>query len=144
MDYGRYRAKYFVEPLPQPRFAYAGIHGATLFFRDYQAAVAYYEQVLGPPAYVEGNSTRGWRLGNTWLTLLKGGTGLPINVEVPLVMQSPQAAEALQRAFMAAGGQGEAPTDQLMYEPVRCCPVRDPFGTQWLIFSPLSGRNGNS
>ncbi|MEZ4732838.1 MAG: hypothetical protein R3E79_37515 [Caldilineaceae bacterium] len=139
MNYESYRTSYFVDPAPQPRFAYAGIHGATLFFSDYRAAVAYYEQVLGPPAYVEGDGTRGWRLGNTWLTLLKGGNGLPTNVEIPLVLQSPQDAEALAGAFIVAGGQGEPPTDQLMYEPVRFCPVRDPFGTQWLIFSPLGG-----
>lgn len=141
MEYARYREKHFVDPTPQPRFAYAGIHGVTLFFTDYAAAVTYYEQVLGPPAYVEGNDTRGWRLGNTWLTLLKGGTGTPRNVEVPIVMQTPEAAEALQHAFIAAGGTGDAPSNQLMYEPIRYCPVQDPFGTQWLIFARLISSN---
>jgi hypothetical protein len=61
-------------------------------------------------------------------------------VEVMLVMQTAAEAERLQAAFIAAGGQGETPGDQLMYEPVRYCPVRDPFGTNILITSPLAGR----
>ena len=28
--------------------------------------------------------------------------------------------------------------DTLMYEPVRYCPVRDPFGTDLLVVSPKS------
>ena len=41
------------------------------------------------------------------------------------------------RAFIAAGGTGGEPSDELMYEPVRACPVRDPSGTHILIISPL-------
>ena len=50
-------------------------------------------------------------------------------------METPAEAERLQRAFIEAGGEGPAPTDQLMYEPIRSCPVRDPFGTELLIIS---------
>ncbi|MCB8953671.1 MAG: hypothetical protein H6650_16825 [Ardenticatenales bacterium] len=49
--------------------------------------------------------------------------------------------EPLQTAFFAAGGAGIAPSDQLMYEPIRACPVTDPFGTNILIISPLEPRN---
>jgi hypothetical protein len=136
VDYGAYRQSYFVEPAPEPRFDYAGLHGTTLFFGDYAAAVEFYTRVFGPPAYVEGGGTRGWRLGQTWLTLLKGA-GYPQNVEVSLVMHAPQAAEALQQAFITAGGHGPEPSDQLMYAPIRYCPVTDPFGTPWLITAPL-------
>jgi hypothetical protein len=107
---------------------------------NYAEAVAYYQQVLGPPAYLEGEGTRGWKIGDTWLTLLQGKTGDPQNVEVLIVMQTPAEAERLHAAFVAAGGVGDAPTDQLMYEPVRFCPVRDPFGTHILIICPLLGR----
>lgn len=137
MDYATYRQAYFVEPGPQEKFKFEGIHGVTLFFEDYQAAVQYYQAVLGPPAYVEGEATRGWRLGNTWLTLLQGEFGSPVNVEVQIVTQSPEEAERLQRAFIDAGGTGPAASNELMYAPIRYCPVKDPFGTNLLIYSSL-------
>jgi hypothetical protein len=137
MDYDSYREKFFTQPIPQPRFAYTGLHGLTLYFSDYPAAVAYYQRVLGPPAYVEGDDTHGWQIGQTWLTLLKGIAGNPTNLEIMIVMQTPIEAERLQAAFIDAGGWGDAPSDQLMYEPVRSCPVKDPFGTHILITSPL-------
>ena len=135
MNYAEYRQAYFVEPTPVARFAFTGIHGATLFFEAYADAVAFYTEVLGPPAYVEGDHTRGWQLGNTWLTLLKGTSGAPQNVEVPIVMPTVAEAERLQATFLAAGATGQAPSDQLMYAPVRSCPVTDPFGTDILIYS---------
>lgn len=137
MDYESYREKFFAKPTPEPRFKFRGLHGATLYFSDYEAAVAYYTRVLGPPAYVEGQGTRGWRLGNTWLTLLMGKSGNPQNMELNIVMQTSQEADRLQAAFIEAGGVGEPPSDQLMYEPVRFCPLQDPFGTDILIICPL-------
>lgn len=137
MDYESYRQKYFTKPTPDPRFRYVGLHGITLYFGDYEAALDYYTQVLGPPAYVEGKHTRGWQIGNTWLTLLRGKTGNPQNVEVSIIMESPQEAERLQAAFIEAGGHGKTPSDQLMYQPIRYCPVTDPFGTNILIYSLL-------
>lgn len=133
MDYESYRKKFFVHPRPEPRFEFVGLHGMTLYFSDYTAAVEYYRRALGPPAYVEGQGTRGWQIGGTWLTLLHGTTGNPQNVEVTFVMRTPREAERLQAALVEAGGEGEAPSDQLMYEPVRYCPVRDPFGTNIMI-----------
>jgi len=32
---------------------------------------------------------------------------------------------------------GLDPSDQLMYEPIRRCPVTDPVGTELMIFSRL-------
>ena len=86
---------------------------------------------------MEGDDTRGWQIGHTWLTLLKGTAGNPQNVEVMIVMETPEQAESLQAEFVEAGGAGEAPSDQLMYAPVRYCSVRDPFGTNILIICPL-------
>lgn len=139
MDYESYQEKFFVTPQPAPRYDFCGLHGVTLFFEDFAAAVDYYTEVLGPPAYMEGEGTRGWQIGVTWLTLLKGNTGNPQNVEFNIVMKKPQEAESLQADFIDAGGQGDPPSDQLMYEPVRFCPVQDPFGANILILSPLSG-----
>ena len=82
MDYETYRKKYFVDPQPEPRYAYAGIHGLALYFSDYAAAVSYYQRVLGPPGYVESEGTREWQLGDTSLTLLKGASGSPSNLEM--------------------------------------------------------------
>jgi catechol 2,3-dioxygenase-like lactoylglutathione lyase family enzyme len=137
MDYESYREKFFAKPTPEPRFNFRGLHGTTLYFSDYEAAVAYYTRVLGSPAYVEGQGARGWRLGNTWLTLLMGKSGNPRNMELNIVMQTSQEADRLQAAFIEAGGVGEPPSDQLMYEPVRFCPLQDPFGTDILIICPL-------
>lgn len=130
----------YIEPPPAPRFDFGGLYGFTLYFQDYEPAVAYYRQVLGPPAYVEGDSTKGWRLGETWLTLLRGQQQNPRNVEVMLVMDTPAEAERLQQAFIAAGGQGPEPLDVVMGEPVRACYLVDPWGTNLMIYSPLAGR----
>jgi hypothetical protein len=139
MDYEEYRKAYFTDPMPEPRYRFSGSFGVTLYFEEYDAAVEYYSQVLGQPAYVEGEGTRGWQVGSGWLTLLRGRSGGPRNVEVTFQMETPREAEMLQRAFIEAGGEGPVPSDQLMYEPIRSCPVSDPFGTELLIISRLGG-----
>ena len=92
---------------------------------------------MGPLYYIEGTGTRGWRIGAGWLTLFQGKSGAPQNIEVTFVMETPEQAEALQSAFIQAGGEGYPPSDELMYEPIRFCAVTDPFGTALLIISPL-------
>ncbi len=138
MDYPAYRRAYFVDPAPEERFAFSGPFGLTLFYAAFAEATAYYTRVLGSPGYVEGADTRGWPIGSGWLTLLASDHGTSTNVEVQLALATPQEAERLQAAFIAHGGTGPAPSDQLMYEPIRSCPVRDPFGVDWLIFSRLT------
>lgn len=137
MDYETYKQRYYRRPLPKQRFRFVGLHGVTLFFEAYEAAVEFYTAVFGPPAYAEGEFTKGWQIGNTWLTLLKGNSGAPRNVEVAIVVQSPIEAERLQKAFVDAGGSAVAPSDQLMYVPIRSCPVTDPFGTSLMIYAAL-------
>lgn len=138
MDFEEYIKSFFVDPQPDPRFDFVGLNGISLYFSDYKAAARYYEQVLGPSAYVEGEWTRGWRIGNSWLTLFPSKQGNPQNAEVTIVMKTPDEADRLQTAFIKAGGTGENPSDELMYEPIRMCPVQDPFGTNILIICPLS------
>jgi hypothetical protein len=138
MDFETYRKKYFADPPHEQRYNFRGDFGVTLFYQDYEAAIAYYEQVLGPPAYLEGEGTRGWQIGRGWLTLLKGKSGNPRNLEITFVMSSPEEAEALQRALIEAGGTGSAPSDTLMYEPIRTCAVTDPFGVDLLVISPIA------
>lgn len=138
MDFNTYRHAYFTDPPPEPRFDLEGVAGITLYFAKYTEAVEFYTRVLGPPAYVEGSGTRGWRIGETWLTLLAGRDGSPSNVEVPIIASTPAEAERLQRAFIDAGATGSHPSDQLMYEPIRSCPVIDPFGTNLLVHAKLN------
>lgn len=127
----------FLNPQPEPRFKYTGSFGITLYYQDFEAAVAFYTQVLGPVGYQEGDSTRGWNIGQGWLTLLRGNQGNPKNVETTFELDTVQQAEALQQAFIAAGAQGEEPSEQLMYMPVRIYPVTDPFGVDIMIFAKL-------
>jgi catechol 2,3-dioxygenase-like lactoylglutathione lyase family enzyme len=135
MDYEEYRRRFYADPQPEPRFAFASTGGAVIFIEDYQAAVDYYRGVLGPPAYVEGDHTHGWRIGDSWLTVFPSKDGGPRNTEVQLLMATPEEAERLQAAFIAGGGSGPDPSDQLMYEPIRSCPVTDPFGTEILVYA---------
>ena len=137
MDYERYKKAYFIDPQTKPRFDFIGLHGVALFFDDYDAAVAYYTSVLGPPAYVEGKYTNGWQIGDIWLTLFPSKSGNPQNAEIHFLVKTPEEADRLHEAFIKAGGKGEPPSDQLMYEPIRYCSVRDPFGTDILIVSQL-------
>jgi hypothetical protein len=137
MDYDAYRRAHFADPSPQPRYRFRDSFGATLYYEDFEDAVLFYESVLGPPTYLEGDGTRGWPIGAGWLTLLRGEQGNPRNVEITFELESVVEAEGLQRAFIAAGAEGPAPTDQLMYRPVRSCPVTDPFGVEIMITCPL-------
>jgi len=137
MEYEEYKKAYFVDPQPEPLFDFTQAGGPTLWFADYDAAIEFYTEVLGPPNYVEGDATNGWQIGSSLLTLFAGGDGHPTNVEIGLLMASPEEAEHLHRAFIQAGGTGADPTDELMYAPIRYCPVTDPFGTDFMIFAWL-------
>ncbi|MBC8503600.1 MAG: hypothetical protein ISR58_06870 [Anaerolineales bacterium] len=137
MDYAAYKQKYYANPEPEPRYSFTGAFSVALYYENYAEVVAYYTQALGPPAYVEGAGTRGWRIGKGWLTLFQGKSGKPENVEIAFVLETPEEAEELQRAFIDAGGTGDPPSDELMYEPIRFCGVTDPFGTKIIIISPL-------
>jgi hypothetical protein len=137
MEYPTYRNQYFAQPFPIQRYQFCGSFGVTLYFETYQKAVAYYSDVLGSPAYIEGSGTHGWQIGKGWLTLLKGKNGNPQNVEITFEVSTIQQAEKLQQAFIDSGGNGSPPTNEIMYTPVRFCPVVDPFGTQILIISQI-------
>jgi len=136
MDFDEYRRNYFAHPAPTPPFEVAGLRGVTLYVREFERAVAFYEKVLGPAAYVEGGNTRGWRLGDGWLTLLRDRLADSRYVEVTLRTPTSAEADRLREAFMAAGGNATEPTDTIHYEPVRLSHVTDPFGTRWLIVAP--------
>lgn len=137
MNYKAYRQSFFVHPPPEPRYDHTGLFGASLFYQEYEEAVAYYTRVLGEPAYVEGDNTRGWPIGGSWLTLFPAAEGSPMNAEITIMVSSPAEADRLHQAFIDAGGSGEPPFDDLMYEPLRIGAVRDPFGADFLIVARL-------
>lgn len=137
MDFQPYKKKYYVEPTPKQQFEFDGLQGAVLFIEDYSAAVDFYQQVLGPPAYVEGENTKGWQLGDTWLTLFPAKHGNPTNMELNIVMKTAKEADRLQQAFVDAGAQGSEAHDTIMYVPIHACPVTDPFGVSILIYSRI-------
>lgn len=137
MDFNEYRAKYFTDPAPEQRFEFQGIRGAAVYYQDYQAALAYFEQVFGRPGYVEGEFTHGWLLGDTWLTVFPAETGAPSNVEVLLYMKDAAEVDRLHAAMIAAGGEGEPPVDTLMYAPVRIGMVKDPFGGVYTLVAEI-------
>jgi len=139
MDYAVYRKAFFVDPPLETQFGFSGLFGVALFFQPYDEAVAFYTRLLGPPAYVEGDNTRGWRIADSWLTLFPAREGNPSNAEITLLVDSPADVDRLRQAFVEAGGTGEEPFDDLMYEPLRLCPVADPFGTAFLIVARLEG-----
>jgi hypothetical protein len=138
MDFDAYRAANFVDPEPEPRFAFVGTGGPTLYFSEYDSAVGFYTEVLGDPAYVEGSGTRSWRIGSVWLTLLKGGDGAPRNTEISVLVETSEEVQRLWEAFIAAGATGTEPSDQLMHRPVRIAFATDPFGTELMVFAPLT------
>ena len=121
-------------PPVQP-FPFTDSFGVTLYFEDFDAAVAHHAELLGPPGYVEGEGTRGWAIGSGWLTLLRGRAGNPRNLELTFEVEGVKEAERLQNAFITKGGKGLDPSDELMYWPIRSCSVTDPFGTDILVIA---------
>lgn len=138
MDEDAYRRAYYTEPAPQSRFRFSGLGGISLYIEQYEAAVAFYTAVLGPAAYREGEDTHGWRIGPDWVTLFPAEADGPANMDVTVRVETPADVTALREAFVAAGATGEPPSDQLMYEAVRYARVVDPFGTIWILVSPLA------
>lgn len=138
MDYESYRKKYYADPQPESQFNFSGVYGTALYYQDYQKALDFYTQVLGPPNYVEGENTHGWKIGNSWLTLFPSKEGNPKNVETPFYMKTTDAVSEFIETFVAAGGELlQEPVDELMYEPVRFAVVADPFGVVFIVLCKL-------
>ena len=100
----------------------------ALFYEDYAEALAFWEKVIGPPNYIEGEHTHGWTVGKTLFTLFPSKDGNPKNVEVPFVVDAVEDVDKLYQTFIEAGAIGEPPIDTLMYEHVRMAVLKDPFG----------------
>ena len=136
MSFEEYRARFLVDPSPEPRFPVTGLRGAAVYTDRFDEAVPFYTAALGPPGYVEGEGTRSWALGDAWLTLLNW-KGAPSNVELIFELPTVADAERIQKAFVDAGAEGEPPSDQFMIDRIRFCPVSDPFGVKLLFIAKL-------
>ena len=133
MDNQTSRKNYFTVPQPEQRFKFAGLFGAALYYQDYPTALAFYTEVLGAPAYIEGEHTHSWTVGSTWLTLFPSKNGNPSNVEVGFYVNTPEEVDRLTNAFIAAGAKGEPPVDTIMHLPVRMSVLADPFGVKLAV-----------
>jgi len=116
----------------------------SLYYEDFQDAIAFYTDVFGPPENVdEKGAIYGWRMGSTWLTLFpsKGGTqkgSNPQNTEFAIQVSAPDEVDALFNILIEAGAKkGWDPADTNMYEDMRFAYVDDPFGVRIDIYFPL-------
>jgi len=137
MDFKTYRLKYFKDPAPEQRFRFKGILGSAVYYQEYTAALAFFEQVFGPPAYVEGEFTHAWQIGNTWLTVFPAKQGSPANAEVMIYLEDAGEVDRLYAGMIAAGASGNPPVDTLMFTPVRIATLQDPFGGQFSLAAEI-------
>ena len=138
MTYEEYRKAYFTSPEPEQRYAFRGFGGISIYYGEYEEAVAFYTSVFGPPAYVEEEEVTGWPVGGGWLSVFNGESGTPGNVEITLWCKTREAVDEIRAAFLAAGGTAEEPEETHMYDPVYLCIAEDPFGVSFLITARLS------
>ena len=128
----------------EQRFNIVDLNYVSLYYEDFQGAIAFYEKVFGPPEQVdEVGEIYGWRMGSTWLTLFPGKVGTnkgsnPRNTEFAVQVSAPQEVDILFQALIEAGAKkGWDPEDTTMYEEMRFCYVDDPFGVRIDIYYPL-------
>lgn len=126
---------------PVDRARAKGMAYVSIYPQDYQAAVAFYRDVLGEPDQTEATHPEdgvlsAWRIGGTYLTIFPHeGAPRPghpaANVEFAIMLDAPEAVDAWHAAFLAAGAtEVTAPVDTRMYEPMRFACVDDPFGVR--------------
>jgi catechol 2,3-dioxygenase-like lactoylglutathione lyase family enzyme len=119
-----------------------GIAYPSCYVPDLPAARAFCERVFGPAGHEE-EGISGFRVGDTWLTLLDGRYGPPpppgtCRGEFGLRMASPADVDAFHaRAAESGAVTVMAPRDTKMYELMRYACVDLPFGLRLSVFCPL-------
>ncbi|HLF90483.1 MAG TPA: VOC family protein [Anaerolineales bacterium] len=115
----------------------------SFYLKDYDAAIAFYTKVFGPPENDEPR-IKGWKMGDTWLTFFPAedmGTdpsGNPRNAEFAIQVATPGQVDVLYNALLEAGAKScRAPEDTRMYDQMRFCCVDDPFGIRVDVYCPL-------
>jgi uncharacterized glyoxalase superfamily protein PhnB len=129
-------------PAAKP-FTIVDLNYITLYQADLEAALAFYQQVFGPPdSMVEEGKVYGWRMGATWLTLFAGeyGTdpgGSPRNTEFAIQVSTADEVDELFISLLSAGAKEcMLPQNTTMYVPMRFACVDDPFGARIDIICP--------
>jgi len=125
-------------------FTVVDLNFVSLYYEDFEQAIAFYEKVFGPPENVdEEGSIFGWRMGSTWLTLFPSKAGTkpgsnPQNSEFAIQVSAPEEVDALFHALITAGGKkGWEPNDTNMYDDMRFAYIDDPFGVRIDIYCLL-------
>jgi catechol 2,3-dioxygenase-like lactoylglutathione lyase family enzyme len=137
MDFEEYKRKFFVSPAPDQQFQIVGLKGAAIYVSDYAKALDFYTKLFGSPQYSEGDSTRGWKIGASWLSLFPSEKDDPRNVEITLALETKSEVDRLYKAFISLGAKGEPPEETLMYSPVYLAFVVDPIGLAWILVNEI-------
>ena len=126
------------------KFRIVALRYMSIYVKSVDDAVAFYSQVFGEPEYVDADTgTRGWKIGDTWFTVLssKGGSATesnPVNTEFAIQVGSSDEVDRLYDALIEAGAtRCCAPEDTWMYEKMRFSAVDDPFGVRIDVYCPL-------
>lgn len=115
----------------------SGLDYFSISTSRFEEIVEFYSTVFGSPDYTEDDCVAGWRLGNSWLTFLKGGNVEIQGCEFAIKAISEEAAFELQDKLQAAGATSEGRCVEWMYEDMHYCPVVDPFGLRVLVYYPI-------
>ena len=117
----------------------------SFYVHNYDKAIAFYTQVFGRPQ-TDIPNIKGWKLGDTWLTLFpaKGMApdpgANPRNAEFAIQVAEPSQVDVLHEALLKAGAERcMEPKDTAMYDPMRFCCVDDPVGIRIDVYCPLPG-----
>jgi catechol 2,3-dioxygenase-like lactoylglutathione lyase family enzyme len=128
--------------MPAANYNITTLNYVTLYFHDFDAAVAFYTAVFGPPDSIHEETIIGWRLGDTWLTFFPAKEGThpgsnPRNTEFAIQVATPEEVDRLHAALMTAGAKDiRTPEYTRMYVPMRFCCVEDPFGVRIDVLCP--------
>ena len=130
----------------------AGAAFPSFYVEDLDAARAFYEKLLGPTKYTEGDGIVGLRLGDDWLTLFRAKDGPhpdagPRNCEFAIRVNTPEDVDAVYERMVELGAKpikGYGPTDTWMYEKMRFACIDDPFGIRVDVVCPLPAEEGET
>ena len=127
----------------EKNYRVVGLAYPSFYIKEYAKAVAFYTEVFGEPS-TNLERIKGWKLGNTWLTLFPSADqgadpdSNPVNAEFAVEVSRPEEVDLLWAAMVAAGASpGWEAEDTEMYERMRFAYVDDPVGIRIDIYCPL-------
>jgi catechol 2,3-dioxygenase-like lactoylglutathione lyase family enzyme len=114
----------------------------SLYVEEFEKAVAFWTALFGPPEFKEQETTLGWKMGATYLTLFPAAHGTvpgsnPRNAEFAIRVEAPGQVDALLEAMVEQGAKVVmGAQDTWMYEKMRYGCVDDPFGVRIDVYCP--------